>query len=163
MWMDLFRRILTRCGLDGEIPYISRRVYDFFGDPASWATFPEVLPTLQAVKDLGLIQGIVSNWNPGLDNICRSTGISEYVDFVLASGALGRAKPYPHIFEAALARASVPAENCLHVGDQYYADIIGARTASIRAVLVWRYGPIPKLDCLAVRGLGDILPLLIQA
>ena len=48
------------------------------------------------------------------------------------------AKPDPHIFNYTLAAVGVSAEEVVHVGDTYEADIIGARNAGIRPILIDR-------------------------
>jgi putative hydrolase of the HAD superfamily len=48
-------------------------------------------------------------------------------------------KPRPEIFLAALERAQTQADQAIYIGDNYYADIVGAREAGIDAILVdWR-------------------------
>jgi putative hydrolase of the HAD superfamily len=49
-------------------------------------------------------------------------------------------KPDPRIFELACERVGVPAERSAHVGDHMYADVIGARAAGMRPVLIDRRG-----------------------
>ena len=50
------------------------------------------------------------------------------------------AKPDPHIFNYTLAAVGVSAEEVVHVGDTYEADVIGARNAGIRPILIDRDG-----------------------
>ena len=47
-------------------------------------------------------------------------------------------KPDPHIFNYALAAVGASAEEVVHVGDTYEADIIGAQGVGIRPILIDR-------------------------
>ena len=64
--------------------------------------------------------------------------ISPYFDHVLISGAFGRGKPDPAIFEHALSLLEVSADEALMVGDNLMTDILGANRAGIPSVWVNR-------------------------
>jgi len=66
--------------------------------------------------------------------------ISPYFDHILISGAFGRGKPDPAIFEHALSLLGVSAEEALMVGDNLMTDILGANQAGIPSVWVNRHG-----------------------
>jgi putative hydrolase of the HAD superfamily len=72
---------------------------------------------------------------------------------------VGYAKPDPRIFEHALSVSGSDASSTLHVGDMYYADIVGAEAAGIRAVLLDPFDNWTDHDCIR---LPD-LPALYQA
>ena len=73
------------------------------------------------------------------------------VDAVVHSSRAGSAKPDPGIFSAALARLDVAPGEALHVGDEPVEDVLGARSAGLRAVLIDRAGRVPALPA-GVRG-----------
>jgi putative hydrolase of the HAD superfamily len=64
--------------------------------------------------------------------------IAEYFEAVVVSSEVGASKPHPRIFHAALKVVGVPAQECLHVGDEERADVVGARAAGIPAIRVER-------------------------
>ena len=72
-------------------------------------------------------------------------------------------KPDPAIFKRAFALSNTPPEHNLYIGDNYYADIIGARAAGIQPVLLDPHGLFPEADCPIVRHLGEIVSLLTPA
>jgi putative hydrolase of the HAD superfamily len=48
----------------------------------------------------------------------------------------------------------------MHVGDHYYADIMGARSVGITPVLLDRKGTLGAADCLVVNDLGELCDYL---
>ena len=59
---------------------------------------------------------------------------------VIDSALVGYEKPDPRIFAAALERTGADPDRTLHIGDLYHADVVGARTAGIHALLLDPYG-----------------------
>ena len=108
---------------------------------ASAATlYDDTVPTLEHLRDAGFKLAIVSNWDTPLDPLTERLGIAHYFDIIVASHdtRVLSAKPDPHIFNYTLAAVGVSAEEAVHVGDTYEADIIGARNAGIRPILIDR-------------------------
>jgi putative hydrolase of the HAD superfamily len=68
------------------------------------------------------------------------------VDVALGSGAHGKTKPHPAIFEAALDQLGVTAEEAAMVGDSPEDDIEGALALGMRAFLVDREGRFPEVE-----------------
>ena len=108
---------------------------------ASAATlYDDTVPTLQHLRDAGFKLAIVSNWDTPLDPLTERLGIAHYFDIIVAShdARVLSAKPDPHIFNYTLAAVGVSAEEAVHVGDTYEADIVGAKNAGIRPILIDR-------------------------
>ena len=108
---------------------------------ASAATlYDDTVPTLQHLRDAGFKLAIVSNWDTPLDPLTERLGIAHYFDIIVAShdARVLSAKPDPHIFNYTLAAVEVSAAEAVHVGDTYEADIVGARNAGIRPILIDR-------------------------
>jgi len=132
----------------------------------AWELYPDVIDTLAQLRRLdGLQIGVVSDWGSNLAEILAGVGLDPYLDFVLASGAVGHAKPDPDFFRLALERASVDASAALRVGDSLRADVEGARAAGMDAVLLVRpegpaqadqeVGNVPVIASLA-----ELLPIV---
>lgn len=133
-----------------------------FQEPATWQVFADVPPALVALRERGLILGVVSNWAWQLPELLDRLGLGQHMAFVAASARIGYDKPHPGIFEWALEQAGVPAETVLHVGDHLDADVGGARGVGIDAVLVdrrGRYRPPPD-DVPVLSSLDGLLPLV---
>lgn len=132
-------------------------LYDWYGDPAQWQPFNDVLETLEAARDRGLIQGVVSDWGTDLLPILHAHEITRLMDFVVASAVVGSSKPHRDIFLYALGRAGVSANETVYVGDSYVADVLGSRGAGLHPVLIDRDGKAPPIDAPVVRALTDVL------
>ena len=86
--------------------------------------------------------------------------VTRHLDFVVASAAVGTAKPHPDIFHVALDRAGLRADEVIYVGDSYISDVIGARAAGISPVLIDREGKAPSVDCPVITSLLELEPLI---
>jgi putative hydrolase of the HAD superfamily len=105
----------------------------------AWELYPDVEPALGELRRMGgLSIGVISDWGSNLEGILADLGLGRYVDFTLASGAVGLAKPDPAFFRLALDRAGVEAGEALMVGDSLRADVEGARAVGMEGVLLAR-------------------------
>ncbi|MDE0592004.1 MAG: HAD-IA family hydrolase [Dehalococcoidia bacterium] len=103
------------------------------------ALFPDVIDGLDRIRASGLVVGIVSNMNSTTQRLCDDMGLTGHVDFAVTSGEIGAEKPDRQIFEAALIKADVLAEESIFIGDQLESDIFGAEQAGLRPILIDRY------------------------
>jgi FMN phosphatase YigB (HAD superfamily) len=86
---------------------------------------------LDGALDAGVPMDCVSNWDAGLPGHLERLGIGRYLRGVVASGAVGVAKPDPRIFDAAVELLDVPRDVIAHVGDEP-VDRAGALAAGLR-------------------------------
>ncbi len=102
--------------------------------------YDDVIPTLEHLQNAGFKLAIVSNWDTPLDPLTERLGIAHYFDAIVAShdARVRSEKPDPHIFNYALAAIGVSAEETVHIGDTYEADIVGAEAVGIRPILLDR-------------------------
>lgn len=88
--------------------------------------------------------GVISNFDPRLNEILKEAGLYHRFEFVLSSYEAKTFKPHPTIFQIALERyskeATLPNE-CCHIGDTYKEDFIGATQAGWNAILVNELSP----------------------
>lgn len=138
-WEEYNAHLVASLGVgDGPRRELARRLSERFWAPQSWRPFPEVLGVLRELRRRGLRLGIVSNFTEALVTVCRRHALDEVLDCVVASTVTGTQKPQPGIFAEALRRLGVGPEAAVHVGDNYVADVLGARAAGLDAVLVDR-------------------------
>lgn len=159
-WMEYYAFALAPIahGLTREqIESAGSALYDWYNDPAQWQPFPEVTRALDAGRDRGLIQGVVSDWGSDLIPILHAHEITRRMDFVVASAIVRSSKPNPDIFLYALGRAGVRAEETIYVGDSYLADVLGSRSAGLHPVLIDRERTMPPIDAPVI---GDLTELL---
>lgn len=160
VWVGMYSLLCRQLGIEADAERIARRVYDEFGRPERWKAYEDVGPAMQRLRACGLKVGIISNWDRRLTTLFDGLGLSGSVDVIVSSAAVGLHKPDPRIFELACERLGVSPVEAAHVGDHHYADIVGAQSVGMRAVLIDRHdGATPDHD-LFVRtldGLGAVL------
>ena len=161
-WEDFNARIFRRLGMtdEADMETFLDGLWDAFGRPENWELYPEVPEVLTELRKRGYRLGVISNWDSRLSAVCRRLGLTAYTEFILASASAGMDKPDRRIFEIALSRVAARPERAVHVGDDYQADVLGARNAGLDAILSDRDGhtprPVPTIHTL--RELLDILP-----
>ena len=135
---------IREVGIENHVEQIAWELLQFAGHPLFVANntilYNDAVPTLEHLQNAGFKLAIVSNWDTPLDPLTERLGIADYFDAVVASHdtRVRSEKPDPHIFNYALAAVGVSAEEVVHVGDTYQADIVGARGVGIRPILLDR-------------------------
>ena len=103
------------------------------------ALFDDVIPSMDRIRDSGLLTGLISNVDSPGAALAESMGLTGHVDISITSGDAGAEKPHPAIFRAALSRAGVGPAEAVHVGDQIDSDVEGALAAGIAPILMDRF------------------------
>jgi len=122
---------------------------------------PRVLSWLGAH---GIKRGVCSN-APFPPEMMRrqvdSNGIGEMVDAIVFSSELGRRKPAPEVYRAALDAIGVDAPHALFVGDRVREDYEGPRAVGMRAVIFTAHAEEPPPDGVpTISSLSEIPHLL---
>lgn len=161
VFVEYERRVLRGSGIevDSDVALaIWRRVRKV---PYEMTIYADVRPALTALRRRGLVLGVISNMNRTGDALAAEVGLTGLVDFVVTSLEVGSEKPYRLIFDAALARAGVSADEAVHVGDQVMSDVEGARMAGVLPVLIDRDGNHPDfVDTIRIEKLGQLARVL---
>jgi REG-2-like HAD superfamily hydrolase len=137
-WQEYNQLILGELGAAGDTATMARTLSERFWSPPSWRAFPEVHEVLGALRTAGVQLAVISNFTDALVAVCRTHELDGYFDCLVASTVTGSQKPDVSIFREALRRTGADPETSLHVGDNYIADVLGARAAGIDGVLVDR-------------------------
>lgn len=107
----------------------------------SWRAFDDAAPLLRALRRAGLRVGLLTNGTiEQQHDKLQAIGLIDELDVICTSEEVGAAKPDPASFEALAARLSIEPSECLFVGDDMEADVAGATSAGMSALLVDRYG-----------------------
>ncbi len=123
-----------------------------------WEFVPDgVRPALSDLRALGLRLTVVSNANGTLCAHMQRIGLDSLLDCVLDSYDEQVEKPDPRLFEIALDRSGARRDTTIHVGDLYNIDVVGARSAGLRAVLVDEADLRPDADCPRIRSLDELV------
>ncbi len=79
-------------------------LFAYFARADAWLLYPEVLETLAALKQRGLILAVISNFDSRLVRILDGLNVGASFEHIFVSSAVGYAKPEARIFDIALAR-----------------------------------------------------------
>jgi len=99
--------------------------------PATGAT-----ETLAELRRRGYRLAVVSNADGRVRALLETARVAPFFEWIIDSTEIGVEKPDPRIFLAAAGRLALKPENCAYVGDIYEIDIIGARLAGLRPILI---------------------------
>ncbi len=138
-YLDFYDRAWRRAGvkMSRETLYrvldLEQRCWD-----RSVQLAPDALSTLERLHARGLRTAVASNapFPPEMmRRQVRLVGIAQRVDAVVFSSEVGRRKPAPELYLAALDRLGVSPADALYVGDRVVEDYDGPRRLGMRAVL----------------------------
>ncbi len=119
--------------------------------------FSDAIPALEALRELGMAMGALSNFSTHLRDLLRRFDLIDYFDFVINSAEVRLAKPDPRIFELAVREVGSPPHRLLYVGDHVGDDIEGARGAGLDAVLIDRADRQPEIPHPRIGSLLDLV------
>jgi len=128
-----------------------------------WETVLDgVRPALAALRARGLRLVVLSNANGTLQRMFARLDLASAVDALFDSCDEGVEKPDPRFFQLALDRVGATAATTVHVGDLFHVDVVGARAAGIRPVLLDVADLYQDADCLRVRSLTALVNVLVE-
>ncbi len=163
-WMNHAERQLRVMNVGGDLPALARDITAHFQqryDPDNLVP-EDVRPALIRLRADGYTVGLVSNRTEPLDEVVAELGLKGFFHFTLSAGQAGYWKPDPKIFLRAAALAQCLPEAAVYVGDNYYADVEGARAAGMRPVLVDPKGIFPEPGCPVIHTLSELAGVLEQ-
>jgi putative hydrolase of the HAD superfamily len=130
-----------------------------FRKAKSWVLMEDAQGTLASLNQRGLPLALVANWDSNLSSLVEQLGIKHFFSAIVPSQAAGVEKPDPAIFQRALDELvlSPNIDQILYVGNEYRADVLGARNAGLVPVLIDRHGLYRHADCLCFTSLKEWL------
>jgi len=180
-WQEYNELILAALGVEHDRAEKALELTARFWHPQSWQVFPEVHDVLRTLRERGLQLAVISNFTDALVALCETHELDGYFDVLIASTVTGAQKPDAGIFREALRQTGADPHTSLHVGDNYVADVLGARASGIGGVLIDRSRAGGKgmfdfalrdgiggttgvrLDCPVISDLRELIPLLDAA
>ncbi|MFC3883602.1 HAD family hydrolase [Bacillus songklensis] len=107
---------------------------------------------------------LLTNGSPDLQNtkLDITPELVPYFDHIVISGAFGKGKPDPSIFEHALTRMSLHKDEAIMVGDNLMTDILGASRVGMKSVWINRHNKernevVPDYE---IKHLEELYPIL---
>ncbi len=161
-------------GVENDFAEVCREVVALFADDAtadrlaprimaarqaafldSVAVAPDVVAVLERLRTRHPL-GLLSNYPCTLSIVesLRRLGILDLFDAVVVSADVGFAKPHPRTFQTLLARMGARPESSLYVGDNWLADVQGAKRLGMGAVWVREHVPYERFEAQP----GDLQP-----
>jgi len=116
----------------------------------------DVRRTLPILKEAGYYMAVLSNRDKPFLDVMDSHELTPYFEFSLAAGEVDIYKPEPGVFEHALKHAGLAAKEVAYVGDNYFADVVGARRAGLYPVLYDPKNIFPEADCITIRSFDEL-------
>jgi len=123
----------------------------------------DVPETLQYLKQAGYRLAVLSNRTEPCQEQLADLGLDVFFEFSLVAGEVQVWKPDPQIFHHALERLGTQTSDTLYIGDNYFADVVGAQAAGLRPVLVDPEGIFPDAGCPVIRSMSELLDILHDA
>ncbi|MFA9404682.1 MAG: HAD family hydrolase [Anaerolineales bacterium] len=134
-----------------EITRIMQEQYDPVGVVAA-----DAFETLGKLQEDGYRLGVVSNRQKPIQDVIEELDLQDFFEIILAAGEVGWWKPDPRLLTYAAELMQTPPEAIAYVGDNFYADVISAEGAGMRAVLVDPLGLFPEAECTVIQKLGEL-------
>jgi HAD superfamily hydrolase (TIGR01509 family) len=146
-YMDVYRSAWERAGLKLPEPLL-HQILD--AEQMCWdqavVLDPDALQVLSWLEAHGIKRGICSNapFPPAMmRRQVETNGIAERVDAIVFSSEVGRRKPAPELYLAALDALATAPERTMFVGDRVREDYEGPRALGMRAVVLTAHAEEP--------------------
>jgi putative hydrolase of the HAD superfamily len=163
-WINYAKRCLVSLGIPQHqavelSPQVSKHMNDAY-KPEAYVP-QDAYELLEALHSDGRIMGVVSNRETPYTDELEKIHMNGYFKFSLAGGEINHFKPDREIFEHALELAGTSAQETIYVGDNYFADVLGARRAGLMPVLYDPVSLFPEPECAVIKSFAE-LPKLIN-
>jgi len=118
--------------------HLSRTISEGYVKVSPYQThlFPGTKEVLQQLNDQNYRLHIITNGFKEVQFIkLENSGLRHFFEDVLCSEEVGKNKPNPEIFQAAMQRTGAKSNSSLMIGDDFEADVLGAERCGIRGIL----------------------------
>jgi putative hydrolase of the HAD superfamily len=131
-----FSDTLSKAGVN-DIHLSNNLANDYVSiSPRQTQLFPGTIEVLEDLKKDNYRLHIITNGFKEIQHIkLKNSGISDYFEVVLCSEEVGKNKPHHDVFNTALTRAKAKKKASYMIGDDYEADILGAKNVGMNTVL----------------------------
>lgn len=136
-WLGVYDRFLDVLRIpngDG----LTETLYREFTDIGNYAAFDDVVPTLERLRAAGYLLGVISNFEPWLEELLERLELTALLPVRVVSGLEGVEKPDPAIFRMALERSGLEPGETVYVGDIPDFDVVPSGALGMFPVLIDR-------------------------
>ena len=161
LYAEYQRVVLKAAGIAADEKIVLRLLGMMQQAKMDLVLFDDVMPALDALKKRGLQLGLISNIEQNMTATLDKLGLAAKLDIIVTSQDAGFTKPNPGIFQYALKKSGVKPDESVYVGDQYQVDMVGAKGAGMKGILLDRDDYYQeKIECPRLKTLGDIVEFL---
>jgi putative hydrolase of the HAD superfamily len=118
---------------------------------------------LERLRTAGYRLAVVSNSDGRAAEGLAAAGLLAHFELVIDSEMVGFEKPDPRIFQAALDRMALRPDQAIYVGDIYEVDVVGARRAGLKAILLDPLGSHRGRDVPIAASLDEVVQFVLKA
>lgn len=162
-WANYAKRRLEKLGANAaEIEKFASPINAYLKDEyqgEDWVP-PELHEVLPSLREAGFKLGVLSNRRTPFINHMKTLALDGYFELIMAAGEIGSWKPNPAAFAPLLKHFDVTPAESIYVGDNYYADVVGARAAGMQPVLYDPRGLFPDADCARIISFNQLAEIL---
>ncbi|MCK5529089.1 MAG: HAD family hydrolase [Kiritimatiellae bacterium] len=142
---ELIRELYDVVPLPDQVDKLFKIRYESFVDVIEIE--PDVLSLLNRLKERYRIS-LLSNYPCGRsirDGLAK-IGLADMFEAVVVSADVGYVKPHALPFETLLNKFGESAENCVYIGDNWLADVQGAKRAGMASIYISQHLPYEKFE-----------------
>ncbi len=143
--IDLINELYGAVPSSGQIRLMLDTKHKTFIDSVKLPDF--VIPLLQKLQHKYRL-AFISNFpcRQSIIDSLRKTELDTMFESVVISAELGIVKPHPEIFRKCLDELELKSEECVYVGDNWLADIQGAKRVGMQAIHTTQYVSYEKFE-----------------
>ncbi len=159
-WREVVRKCVTPECPGNLVGKVFAQLWEEFALEKRWLALPGVQETLTVLAARRRVRlAVLSNWDSRLHRILDGLDLRRNFSAVFISSEIGAEKPDARAFRATEKGLGLPAEACLHVGDNYAHDYAAARAAGWQAILLSSTPPASDPAAVCVKCLDELIKL----
>jgi putative hydrolase of the HAD superfamily len=161
-WWRMLEPVLARAFQHvGQVSYaravaLAQRVRGTYLDASAWIVFDDTAPALIQLSARAWRHVVLSNHVPELPQLAGALGLAHHFESIHTSGVTGVEKPNTEAYRRVRATLPVTATVWM-IGDSVHADVLGAESVGIPAILVRNTSAHVARSCVDLMGVLDIV------